>query len=361
MLTNANSLGTNVFITVLVLVLVILMPELDLLICRKLRLNLMGGISENPNAGRLHPIRKALILIVFLVYLAGFSYIVFFSRSASEDYQIHIALFQNLAGAVRIDFGIFGALFSLLKGGANEVGKHFEIISFGEITQVYLNVMLFVPMGYLLPYMSKWFRRRVRLRTVIASFLISVAVENIQLITKHGFYDIDDIATNTLGGFLGGLLFLAFAFRLTYPDWRGELKRYRRWRKNARRKTLYPFARDVDLSRTVLFATHEEVIWDFYVMKLGFRVVRQLVPLDSPGTSLLLELGTSQVEIRCSNMDGELPEQEFIITSARLNKVRKRLQENGISVGPSYADPYTGKECLSFDGPDNTKVIIIGE
>ena len=96
-------------------------------------------------------------------------------------------------------------------------------------------------------------------------------------------------------------------------------------------------------------------------MKLGFRVVRQLVPLDSPGTAFLLELGTSQVEIRCSNLDGEPPKQELIITSARLGKVRKRLQENGIHVGPSYADLYTGKECLSFDGPDNTRVVIIGE
>lgn len=57
----------------------------------------------------------------------------------------------------------------------------------------------------------------------------------------------------------------------------------------------------MNLSRTFLQATDEAQIWDFYVMKLGFRVIKQLIPENEPGTSFLLELGSSQVEIKCSN------------------------------------------------------------
>ena len=70
-----------------------------------------------------------------------------------------------------------------------------------------------------------------------ACFVISLAVENIQLISRHGFYDLDDLVTNTIGGLIGELAFIAFAYVVTHPDWRRELKRYHRWKKYARRTT----------------------------------------------------------------------------------------------------------------------------
>ena len=221
--------------------------------------------------------------------------------------------------------------------------------------------MLFIPMGYLLPYTFRWFRIKVKTRPVIASFLISLAVENLQLVTKHGYYDVDDLITNTIGGFLGMVLFLLFAFRVTHPNWIEEGIRYRRWKRNARWRTLYPFARKVDLSRTVLFATDESKIWDFYVMKLGFRLVKQLVPEDGPGTSFLLELGSSQVEIRCSNTSETLHEQNLVISTRKIGRVRKRLEKNGITPGPEEQDPYTGVRRFFFDAPDGVRIMILGE
>ena len=361
MLMRTNSLETCIYITVMVFVLVILMPAIDIFVCKKLKLNLMGGMSENKNAKTLLWLRKCLIFLIFIVYLAGFSYVVFFSRNASDEYLIHIALFEDLASSVHIDFGILGTLYYLITGNFSEISKHFSIIRFSGISQVYLNVMLFIPMGYLLPYMFKWFREKIRLRVLTASFLISLAIENIQLVTKRGFYDADDLFTNTLGGFLGGLLFTAFAFRVTYPDWKAELKKYRRWKKNAKKKTLYPFARNVDQSRTVLMATDETVIYDFYVTKLGFRGLKQLIPEDDPGTSFLFELGNFQVEIRCSNKEEELPKQDLVITASRLEKVKKRLEENGIETSPFEADPYTDLMRFSFKAPDNVTVTVIGD
>ena len=361
MFLDTGSLTTCLYITVLVLMLVVMMPAIDTLICRKLGLNLMGGVSENPKAVPLMKIRSILIALVFLVYLIGMSYVVFFSRHASADYKIHIALFKNLIKSVRIDFGFFSILYALLVGNVDAVIQHIEIVKAGGITEFYLNVMMFIPMGYLLPYLLKWFRKHIRRRTLMVSFLTSLAIENIQLITKHGFYDIDDLFTNTLGGFLGCLLFIEFAFRVTHPNWKSERERFRRWKKNAKERTLYPFSRKVNLSRTFLQATDEAQIWDFYVMKLGFRVIKQLIPENEPGTSFLLELGSSQVEIKCSNKAENLPRQYLFISVNKIHRVKKRLEDNGITVSPYEQDPYTNMKCFSFEAPDHVKVIILSK
>ena len=59
-----NSLKMNVVITVLVLFLVFLLPWADRRICRRLRLNLEGGLSENPNADRLLRLRQRLLRLL---------------------------------------------------------------------------------------------------------------------------------------------------------------------------------------------------------------------------------------------------------------------------------------------------------
>ena len=182
----------------------------------------------------------------------------------------------------------------LFTKGFREAMSHIQIVNTANITQVYMNIMLFVPMGYMLPYFSGWFRAKVRIRPAVACFLISFGIENLQLITRRGFYDMDDLVSNTIGGIIGQFLFISVAYVVTHPNWRKELKSYRRWKKNARERTLYPFARKMGLSRTALLATNEEEIWDFYVMKLGFRLIKQIVPLDQPGTDMLLEMGKYQ-------------------------------------------------------------------
>ena len=53
-----NSIKINVLITFLVAVVVFLLPWADRRICRRLRLNLEGGLSENPNADRLLRLRR---------------------------------------------------------------------------------------------------------------------------------------------------------------------------------------------------------------------------------------------------------------------------------------------------------------
>ncbi len=86
-----------------------------------------------------------------------------------------------------------------------------------ETSGVVGNILLFVPMGALLPF----FLRQQNFRaTVLSGMGISAAIELTQLISRHfgtyRFCDIDDVLLNTIGTGLGFTLFrLASTFRFT--------------------------------------------------------------------------------------------------------------------------------------------------
>ena len=235
---NANSLETNVLVTALVLLMVFVMPWADRRICRRLGLNLQGGVSSNPRADSLLKLRQGLLYSILGMYLAVLAYIVFFSRSSSVDYQIHVALYQDLQNAIEIDFGLLHLVRLFFTEGPATAMSHIQVVKPEDITQVLMNIMLFVPMGYLLPYTSRWFRNRVRIRPVMVCFLTAFMIENLQLIFKLGLYDMDDLVSNTLGGLIGELLYIAVGYVVTHPEWRKELKAYRRWKRHAWNQSL---------------------------------------------------------------------------------------------------------------------------
>lgn len=67
------------------------------------------------------------------------------------------------------------------------------------------NILLFIPFGVLFPW------KIPLLQTgwccVMAGFLCSVCLELIQLLTKRGFCQLDDVVTNTLGTGIGWFFF----------------------------------------------------------------------------------------------------------------------------------------------------------
>ncbi len=350
---------TLLAVTASVAVFIVLLPYIDRRVCRKLGLNLQHGLSANANADALLKLRQLVLYLVFLLYVAAFLVIAFFSRTTTEAYQVHVAPFQDLYNAVETDRGLADILQTVFTEGLTEGLSHVEVIRPEDIAQVYLNIMLFVPMGYLLPYVFGWFRANARIRPVVACFVLSLATENLQLIFRRGFYDLDDLLSNTLGGFIGQMLFISIAYVVTHPDWKRELKSYHRWQRHARHMTLYPFARKIGLSRTTLLATYEEAVWDFYVDKLGFRVKKQVMSLDDIDTRFLLVMGSSQVEIICFNKKKMIPVQYLTISARNLVKIKKRLEKNGIEVGEFHRDPYTDLRCLSFTGPDRVCITVI--
>ena len=358
---NANSAFINIAVTVLMVLMIFILPALDHMICRKLGISLYGSLSTNPDADRLLQIRQIILVFMFALYISALLYVTLFSRTAAADYAVHIALYDDLTKAVHIDLGFLELIRLLFAEGFRAALSHVEIVKAADITQVYMNIALMVPMGYLLPYIFPWFQKKVRQRPVLACFLFALLIENIQLMTRRGFYDVDALVSNTIGGFFGQQMYITIAYVLTHPQWRKDLHRYRRWRRTARKSALYPFLRRLNVSRTTIYASDETAVWDFYVRKLGFRVRRQLVPEDAESTSFLLEAAGTQVEILCSNQPEEFPEQYLTFSCRRLDKVKKRLVKHGIDDGIYESDPYTDVRTLRFKGPDHVTITILEE
>ncbi|MBO4678927.1 MAG: VanZ family protein, partial [Lachnospiraceae bacterium] len=71
-----------------------------------------------------------------------------------------------------------------------------------------LNILMFVPFGFLLPLGIKWFGKCFR--TYTAGFLFSLFIELSQLIFKLGIFEWDDLFNNTLGAMVGFGLYAVF-------------------------------------------------------------------------------------------------------------------------------------------------------
>ena len=77
---------------------------------------------------------------------------------------------------------------------------------FAVVTNLFGNVIGFVPYGFILPVIAR--KCRSGFFIILSGFGLSLVVETIQLITKVGCFDVDDLILNTLGAALG---YLAFA------------------------------------------------------------------------------------------------------------------------------------------------------
>lgn len=77
------------------------------------------------------------------------------------------------------------------------------------------NVLIFVPFGF---FMAMGSHRPNLIRTVFYAFLWSLCVEFVQLVTKLGSFDVDDLLLNTLGGLLGFLIYVICGFLRRHHD-----------------------------------------------------------------------------------------------------------------------------------------------
>lgn len=72
-------------------------------------------------------------------------------------------------------------------------------------TFVIENIFLFIPFGVLVSW--TWNCMRKPLKCTLAGFCFSVMIEMIQLMTGRGYFQVDDMVTNTLGAWIGSVVF----------------------------------------------------------------------------------------------------------------------------------------------------------
>lgn len=128
---------------------------------------------------------------IFVVYLVALVYFLFFSeqlgRVPSDEYKYSLVPFKEISRYIRY-WRAIGSFYVLL----NLLG----------------NVVCFVPFGFVLPVISS--SQRKFWKILLLSFLTSLLVELIQLVSKVGSCDVDDMLLNTLGGIIGYALFCFF-------------------------------------------------------------------------------------------------------------------------------------------------------
>lgn len=75
--------------------------------------------------------------------------------------------------------------------------------------QIFLNILLFIPFGFMLScYLYKYHRsQHLFLSILLSGLFVSVSVELLQYITSRGLTEIDDVINNTAGAIIGWLAY----------------------------------------------------------------------------------------------------------------------------------------------------------
>ncbi len=129
-----------------------------------------------------------LAVILFSLYICLLFYLLFFSetygRTMDSGYRYNLELFKEI---------------KRFWNNRDSLGLS------TVVTNLAGNIVAFAPFGFFLPVL--WKKGRNIFRCVLVSALFSLAVETVQLFTKVGAFDVDDIFLNAIGGLVGWLCY----------------------------------------------------------------------------------------------------------------------------------------------------------
>ncbi len=132
-------------------------------------------------------IRMATVVAMF-IYVCALAYVCFFSerygRIVSDEYHYNLKPFYEISR-----FFMYRDVIGL---------KGFIINLFG-------NILVFAPWGFMVPVLRA--RPHKFWYTVGSTFLLSLCIETIQIISRVGSFDVDDLILNTAGGILGCIVY----------------------------------------------------------------------------------------------------------------------------------------------------------
>ena len=123
-------------------------------------------------------------LALFAVYFLAVLYITLFGRNGGNDTSIRLQPFALISQSI-------------------------QERNMRPLNHLLLNVAMFIPLGFLLPFVCP--RKLARLRFAIpVGLLFSVMIESVQLLLKKGQCDVDDVIANTLGAVVGLALYMLY-------------------------------------------------------------------------------------------------------------------------------------------------------
>ena len=148
-------------------------------------------------------------------------------------------LFRVITPEAKYEMGFlwsYREALSLHKAGGFRI-----LITDGELLkEIILNILLYIPLGYLLPFtwpklaqkkrevtsgnrVTRWLRS-IPWKVVLIGFLCSTFTEVTQLVFHLGLFEFDDILNNTIGCVLGTLLYNALLRRHTEQSGTADIR-----------------------------------------------------------------------------------------------------------------------------------------
>lgn len=123
--------------------------------------------------------KKLPVAVLFAAYVLVMGYVTLFSREASSGLDI------------RLDFV-----------RTKEALQQASLLPMRHVLQ---NVVMFMPLGFLLPLMEKE-KRFAALSMLAAALFFTAGIESVQLIAQIGQVDVEDLAANMAGAAAGYIL-----------------------------------------------------------------------------------------------------------------------------------------------------------
>ena len=118
--------------------------------------------------------------MILLVFCCIFAYLTFFYRTPMEEVHVRLEPFWSY----------------------REAFDGMSIRRLGVARSIILNIAIMIPLGYLLPAVYRGTTHRY-LWTFLSILILSVITEILQLITKTGLCELDDIMSNSFGAMIG--------------------------------------------------------------------------------------------------------------------------------------------------------------
>ena len=136
---------------------------------------------------------KAVMKLLFIIYMCVLVYIVFFAeamgRTPQDGYVYNLTPLKEIKRFMKYIWD------------NDALGRAARLNIFG-------NIIAFIPFGIYLPYTSE--SKLGFISTFLYTFSLSLTIELVQLITKVGSCDVDDIILNALGGVIGYILWYIY-------------------------------------------------------------------------------------------------------------------------------------------------------
>ena len=125
--------------------------------------------------------------------------------------RIQLVFLKGYRTVFAFDSGILGIFKELFTEGPVSGLSGIHFVSTEPLEGVILNILLYIPMGYLLPVLwSSLARGKWMWKVLVLGFVVSLLTEIVQLILRLGWFDVDDLLNNMLGILAGLWLYRKF-------------------------------------------------------------------------------------------------------------------------------------------------------